>query len=896
MSERSRLFLIDGSSYIFRAFYAIRHLSNSKGLPTNAVYGFTQMLLKVLKDHRPDYLAVIFDSKAPTFRSDIYKEYKANRPAMPEGLIPQIPYIKKIIEGYRIATLGVEGFEADDLIGTVAKGEESEVDVVIITGDKDILQLVSDRIQVYDTMKEKRFGVEEVKERFGVQPDQVVEVMGLAGDAIDNIPGVPGIGEKTAVELIKTFESIENLLAHLDQIKQKKLKEKLEAHGEMARLSRKLATIKTDVPVSFQLEDFALSPPEVRILREIFKELEFNKLLKELPDEKSPDAKACLPAGRDYRLITHQNEFLTLLEDLRKAKCFAIDLETTSPYPMWADLVGISLSHSPNQAFYIPLGHQLRQGNAQLPMPWVLEQLKPLLEDDEVKKVGQNIKYEWIILNRHHIHLQGIHCDTMIASYLLNPTKHNHNLGEIAREYLDRTVIDYKEVVGTGGKTVSFDQIEPEKARDYSCQDADLALQLSHLLLPKLMEGRFKDLFDQVEKPLIIVLAKMEMNGVKIDPDLLKGYSKEIENQLQQKMERIYGLAGEVFNINSSQQLGKILFDKLKLPVVKKTKTGYSTDVGVLTKLSLQHDLPLKILSYRNLNKLKSTYIDALPKLIHPKTGRVHTSYNQTVTATGRLSSSDPNLQNIPIRSEEGNRIREAFIPEKGWSIVSADYSQIELRILAHLSQDETLIKAFQNDEDIHARTASEIFDVPMGRVSPPMRREAKVINFGIIYGMSAYGLSQQLGIEPKIAQAYIDEYFKKYSGVQTYIENSLVEARQRGYVITLLNRRRYLPDIHSPTVAIRQAAERMAINSPLQGTAADIIKVAMIHIQNRIEEIGLFTKMIMQVHDELVFEVPEGELPKALPLIQNEMEKVMELSVPLKVSIYSGKNWAEAH
>ena len=467
---------------------------------------------------------------------------------------------------------------------------------------------------------------------------------------------------------------------------------------------------------------------------------------------------------------------------------------------------------------------------------------------------------------------------------------------KIAQEYLNRSVTDYKEVVGSGIKAVTFDQIELEKARDYSCEDADVTLQLSHLLFPKLEEGGFKDLFDQVEMPLVMVLAKTEMNGVKIDLDLLQGYSKEIETQLQQKMKGIYGLAGEVFNINSSQQLGKILFDKLKLPVVKKTKTGYSTDVDVLTKLSLQHDLPLEILGYRNLNKLKSTYIDALPKLIHPETGRVHTSYNQTVTATGRLSSSDPNLQNIPIRTEEGNRIRQAFIPEEGWSIVSADYSQIELRILAHLAQDETLIKAFQNDEDIHARTASEIFGVPIERVTSAMRREAKVINFGIVYGMSAYGLSQQLGTEPKIAQAYIDEYFKKYSGVQTYIEKSLEEARQKGYVITLLNRRRYLPDIHSPTVAIRQAAERMAINSPLQGTAADIIKVAMIHIQNRIEGLGLSTKMIMQVHDELVFEVPEEEHQNAIPMIQNEMENVMELSVPLKVSVHSGKNWAEVH
>jgi DNA polymerase-1 len=484
----------------------------------------------------------------------------------------------------------------------------------------------------------------------------------------------------------------------------------------------------------------------------------------------------------------------------------------------------------------------------------------------------------------------------MIASYLLNPTKHNHNLGEIAQEYLDRSVTDYKEVVGTGAKTLTFDQIGLEKARDYSCEDADVTLQLAHLLFPKLKEGGLKDLFDEVEMPLVMVLAKMEMNGVRIDLDLLLEYSKEIDVQLQQKIERIYGLAGEVFNINSSQQLGKILFDKLKLPVVKKTKTGYSTDVDVLTKLSLQHDLPLEILGYRNLSKLKSTYVDAFPKLIHPKTGRVHTSYNQTVTATGRLSSSDPNLQNIPIRTEEGNRIRQAFIPEKGWFIVSGDYSQIELRILAHLSQDQTLIQAFQKDEDIHARTASEIFSVPMEKVTSAMRREAKVINFGIIYGMSAYGLSQQLGTEPKTAQAYIDEYFKKYNGVQTYIEKSLEEARQRGYVTTLLRRRRYLPDIHSPTVVIRQAAERMAINTPLQGAAADMIKVSMIHIQNRIEELDLSTRMIMQVHDELVFEVPEEELQKAIPMIRSEMEKVMDLTVPLKVSIHAGKNWAEVH
>ncbi len=892
MSGRPKLFLIDGSSYIFRAFYAIGHLSNSKGLPTNAIYGFTQMLLKVLKDHQPDFLAVAFDSKAPTFRSEVYKDYKANRPAMPEGLVPQLPYIKKIIEGYRIATLELDGFEADDLIGTVAKGLESEVDIIIITGDKDILQLVDDRIQVFDTMKEKRYGVQEVIERFGVKPEQVVEVMGLAGDAIDNIPGVPGIGEKTAIELIKRFGTVENLLAHLDQIERKKLKEKLESYGELARLSQRLATIDTNVPFPYQLKDFSLLPPDVKTLKEVFKELEFNKLLKELPQETGS-----IPPreSKDYVLVTDQDQFLSLLEDLKRTKLFSIDLETTSPYPMWANIVGFSLSHTPSKAFYIPLAHQ-PEDLKQLPLAWVLEQIKPLLEDENLKKVGQNIKYEWIVLKKYGIHLKGISFDTMIASYLLHPTKHNHNLNEIARQYLDRSLTEYKELVGTGEKALLFHQVDLQRAKDYSCEDAEVTLQLSQLLIPKLKEEGLMDLFEQVEMPLVTVLAKMEMNGVKIDVDLLREFSKEIETHLLEKRERIYAMAGEVFNINSSQQLGRILFDKLKLPVIKKTKTGYSTDVEVLERLSLQHDLPLEVLGYRNLTKLKSTYIDALPKLVHPETGRIHTSYNQTVTATGRLSSSDPNLQNIPIRTEEGNRIRQAFIPEKGWVMASADYSQIELRILAHLSQDETLIEAFQRDEDIHARTASEMFGVPMDQVTPGMRREAKVINFGIIYGMSAYGLSQQLGSDPKIAQTYIDQYFKKYPGVQAYIEKTLEEVRQKGFVTTLLHRRRYLPEISSPTPSIRQGAERMAINTPLQGTAADVIKLAMIRIQNRIEQEGFSTKMIMQVHDELVFEVPEEETSKALPMIQNEMEHVVKLTIPLKVSIHSGKNWAEAH
>jgi DNA polymerase-1 len=810
---------------------------------------------------------------------------------MPDGLNTQIPYIKRIIEGYRIPTLQMDGYEADDLIGTLAKRLESEADIVIITGDKDILQLVNDRIQIYDPMKEKKLGVEEVIERFGVRPEQVVDVMGLAGDSTDNIPGVPGIGEKTAIQLIKTYGSIENLLSHVEEVPQKRARENLETYRDLARLSRELATIHTDIPVPHHLDDFSLPPPDLKSLKEIFRELEFNKLLKELLEKKpapSPE--------KDYRLITDEKELLELIDVLRKATSFSFDLETTSPYPMWSDLVGIGLSHEPNQAFYIPMGHQPQQSQKQLPLRWVLEQLKPLFEDGGVKKVSQDVKFVWIILKRYGIHLQGMEGDTMIASYLLNPTRHSHTLSEIAQEYLDRSLMNYKELVGSGLKEITFDRIEFEKARGYGCECADITLQLSRLLFPKLKDDGLNELFDHLEMPLAIVLSKMEMNGVKIDADLLREYSKEIEAQLQQKMERIYGLAGEAFNINSSQQLGKILFEKLKLPMIRKTKTGYSTDGDVLTKLSLHHELPLEILAYRNLSKLKSTYIDALPKLIHPETRRVHTTYNQTVTATGRLSSSDPNLQNIPVRAEEGNRIRQAFVPERGWAILSADYSQIELRILAHLTQDETLMRAFLNNEDIHARTASEIFTVPIEQVTSQMRREAKVINFGIVYGMSAYGLSQQLGTDPKIAQTYINEYFEKYPGVRTYTERALQEARQKGYVMTLLHRRRYLPDIHSPNFSIRQATERMAINSPLQGTAADLIKLSMIRIQNQIEQLGLATKMIMQVHDELVFEVSEKELDQTSSMIRETMEGVMDLAVPLKVSIHSGKNWAEVH
>jgi DNA polymerase-1 len=889
MPEIPRLFLIDGSSYLFRAFYAIGGLSTSKGFPTNAILGFTSMLLRVLREMKPEYVAVVFDVKGPTFREEIYSDYKANRPGMPEGLEPQIPYVKRIVEAYSIPVIEKEGYEADDVIGTIAKEVAKQgIDVVILTGDKDMLQLVDEHVRTLDTMKDRSYGPREVVDRYGVKPEEITDIMALMGDSIDNIPGVPGIGEKTAVALIKEYKTLENLLANREKVSKRKLVEVLTRFAEQARLSKRLATISTDVPLEYDLRDFASSEPDSERLKEIFQELEFNRFLKEVTSETL--------SMEDYHLVTEEDQFANLVGELEGCPGFSFDFETTSRNAMLAELVGLSISFTPHRAYYVPLGHQYAGVPKQLDKELVLSTVKPLLEDERLKKYGQNMKYEYVLLKRSGIELRGIACDTMVASYLLNPTKHKHNLEEIAREYLDHRMTSYKDVVGTGKKEVTFDQVDLNTAKNYSCEDSDVTFLVSHILLPKLEDEGFKNLFCEVEIPLIGVLAHMEMNGVKIDRSLLEEMSKEFEGKLDSIVDRIYLLAGERFNINSSQQLAKILFEKLNLPKVKRTKTGVSTDTEVLTKLAQGHELPGELLAYRSLSKLKSTYIDALPKLINPRTGRVHTSYNQTVTATGRLSSSDPNLQNIPIRSEEGKRIRQAFIPEEGWLVLSADYSQIELRILAHLANDSTLCEAFHRDEDIHARTASSIFGVRLGDVTPEMRRQAKVINFGIIYGMSAYGLGKELGIEPKVASAYIEGYFQKYGSVKEYIDSSLRGSREKGYVTTLFGRRRYFPEINSSNQIARNAAERTAINTPIQGTAADLIKAAMIQIHRRLIDLNLSTKMVMQVHDELVFECPEGELEQVSRIIREGMEGVMECSVPLKVSIACGRNWNEAH
>jgi DNA polymerase I len=888
--KKPKLFLIDGSSYIYRAFFALPPLTSSKGFPTNAVLGFTTMLLKVLREKEPDYVAVVFDAPGPTFRHEVFNNYKANRPPMPENLRPQVPPIKEIVKALRIPMLEEEGLEADDLIGAVSKKFSGEdLETVIVSGDKDLMQLITPHVSMYDPMKDKTFQIPEVAERFGVPPEKVTEVMGLCGDTSDNIPGVPGVGEKTAARLIQEFGSIEELLRNVEKVKQPKLRANLVRFGDQARLSRELAALDTKVPIRWDLEGLKAGKPDSRRLHEIFKEMEFFKLLKEFTAE---------PERRkdDYRLVLEKAAFEKLGDSLQEAGAFALDLESTSREPVKAEIVGISLSHLPHQAFYIPVGHTYAGAPGQLAKREVLEALRPLLEDPSIRKYGQNIKYDYILLRKEGIRLRGIGGDTMVASYVLNPSKHRHSLEDLAREHLDRQVITYAQVAGSGAKEVPFSEVDVREACRYSGEDADLTLILAGLLLPKIEESGLGDLYYRIELPLIEVLAEMEMNGVRLDLPLLNRLSREFEGQMKEIAAAIFALAGEEFNINSPQQLGRVLFEKLKLPGGKRTKTGYSTDIEVLTELSGEFPLPAKVLEYRSLSKLRSTYVDALPLLVNPKTGRVHSSFNQTVTATGRLSSSDPNLQNIPIRSPEGRRIREAFIPREGCAILSADYSQIELRILAHLSGDPSLVETFRRDEDVHAATAAEIFGVPSGEVTPDMRRLAKVINFGIIYGMSAFGLSRELAVTPAVAQAYIADYFQKYRGVREYIDQSLELARERGYVATIMNRRRYLPDIGSHNRSVRQFAERIAVNAPIQGTAADLIKAAMINIHRRIEKENRKTRLILQIHDELVFEVPEDEIEEMKRVVREEMEGVTELRIPLKVDIGTGKNWAEAH
>jgi len=892
MKTEKTVYLIDGTAYIHRAYHAIRGLSNSKGLPTNAIFGFTRILIKLMQDRDPHYAAMFFDAKGPTFRHDFYKEYKANRPAMPEDMAVQIPYIKDVTTAYQLPIIEMEGFEADDLIGTYARiAEQKGFAVVMVTGDKDFLQLITGKTIIWDPMKEKTIDMHTIREEYGVEPHQMIDVMGLSGDTTDNIPGVPGIGQKTALDLIKAHGDMKHLYQNLESITKKKQRENLVDFKDQAFLSKKLVTINTDVPVAADLKQFEIAPPDTQALSNLFKTLEFRQL------QKAVSEKTDL-SDKNYQAVLDAEKLSELVTRLNSAKIFALDTETTSTNPMVAKLVGLSFSIQPHEAFYIPCGHNYLGVPRQLKLADVLQHLKPVLENADVQKVGQNIKYDWMVLARHGIDLAGVRFDTMLASYLLNPSKRAHNLDQIALDFLGHKTITYEEVAGKGKKTTSFAEVSLEKAVPYACEDADITLMAKDVLTHGLEEIGLTKLLEDVEMPLVPVLMRMEMRGTGIDIDRLHELSKSFEHQLEALEGSIYGLAGEEFNINSSQQLGHILFEKLRLPVQKKTKkkTGYSTDVDVLNVLAEHHELPGLVLKHRTLSKLKSTYADALIDLVHPDTGRIHTSYNQTVTATGRLSSSDPNLQNIPIRTDEGREIRRAFIPQKGWHMVSADYSQVELRILAHYSDDQILIKSFLDDEDIHTRTAGEVFQVSPEMINPELRRQAKAINFGIIYGMSAFGLSKQLEISQKMAKTYIDNYFSRYKGVKQFLDQAIAEARRTKKSSTLLGRIRLLPDIDSANNIIRQAAERVAVNTPIQGSAADLIKLAMINVDRAFREKNLQSAMLLTVHDELVFEVPPDELNIVCKLVKQIMEGVWKLNVPLKVNVTYGKNWAEAH
>ncbi|MHB1397103.1 MAG: DNA polymerase I [Trichloromonadaceae bacterium] len=887
--QLQRLYLIDGSSYIYRAYFAIRHLSNSKGLATNAIFGFTNMLLKVVREHAPDHLAVVFDSKGPTFRKDIYPEYKANRAAMPEDLVPQIPLIKELVRAFNMPALEVPGFEADDIIATLARRVEAQgLAITVVTGDKDLMQIVSERVRLLDTMKDQICGLPEVAERFGGTPDKVIEVQALAGDSSDNVPGIPGVGEKTAVKLINEFGTVENLLANLDQVKGK-LQEKLREFGHQAILSKRLVTLIDSMDLELDYPAFALSAPNRPALTALFKELEFPKLMQEF----SSDQRA---SGAGYRAVQSEAELDALVAALEQAPRFAFDTETTSLDATRADLVGISFAVEPGAAWYIPLGHRYLGVPDQLDQTLVLDRLRPLLEDPAKLKIGQNLKYDLLVLRRAGVVVQGADFDTMIASYLANPAAKSHGMDALAADLLGYQTISYSEVAGSGKKQIGFEEVEVEKAVIYAAEDADITLRLGEKLEPMVRQADQQQLFAEVEMPLVQVLTDMEWAGVRIDSVQLQEFSKEMEGKLLALEVEIHRIADRKFNIGSPKQLGEVLFEHMGLPRGKKTKTGWSTDVEVLNNLSEEHEIAKKILEFRSLSKLKSTYSDALPKMIHPQTGRIHTSFNQAVTATGRLSSSDPNLQNIPIRSEEGGRIREAFIPAEGNLLLSADYSQVELRLLAHLAGEEVLREAFVRGEDIHARTASEIFGVFPEMVTAEMRRQAKTINFGVLYGMGAFSLGKDLGIPTKEAQGFIDNYFARYPGIRGYLESKKAEAREKLYVTTILGRRCAVPEIHSPNGAFRAFAERNATNYPIQGSAADLIKVAMVKIHQRLRREGLQARMVLQVHDELVFDVPQAELETVRALVKQEMEGAIPLTVPLLVEIGAGANWRQAH
>ncbi|CNG18041.1 DNA polymerase I [Yersinia frederiksenii] len=924
------LILVDGSSYLYRAYHAFPPLTNGSGEPTGAMYGVLNMLRSLLLQYRPSHVAVVFDAKGKTFRDELFAEYKSHRPPMPDDLRAQIEPLHQMVKAMGLPLLVVSGVEADDVIGTLAQEAEKAGHAVLIsTGDKDMAQLVTPNITLINTMNNAILGPQEVCEKYGVPPELIIDFLALMGDSSDNIPGVPGVGEKTAQALLQGLGGLDALFSNLDKISTltfrgaKTMSAKLEQNKDVAYLSYKLATIKTDVELDITCDELKVSPPDDDQLHQLFSRYEFKRWLADVEAGKWLEGKKDRPtaqtnnrafvtsepvAAAEVTAVLSQDNYQTILDEksladwierLKKADVFAFDTETDGLDTLSSNLIGLSFAVAPGEAAYLPVAHDYLDAPAQLDRDWVLAQLKPLLEDDKALKVGQNLKFDQSMLARYDINLRGIAFDTMLESYVLNSVAGRHDMDSLAERYLNHKTITFEGIAGKGKNQLTFNQIALEQAGPYAAEDADVTLQLHLVLWPKLQQSEgLKRVFQEIEMPLLPVLSRIERTGVLIDQNILAAHSKELTIRLDELEKQAHELAEEPFNLASPKQLQVILYEKQKLPILKKTPGGAaSTNEEVLAELALDYPLPKVILEYRGLAKLKSTYTDKLPLMISPVSGRVHTSYHQAVTATGRLSSRDPNLQNIPVRNEEGRRIRQAFIAPKGYRIMAADYSQIELRIMAHLSQDKGLLAAFAAGKDIHRATAAEVFGLPLEKVTHEQRRSAKAINFGLIYGMSAFGLARQLNIPRGEAQRYMDLYFERYPGVLEYMERTRKQAADQGYVTTLDGRRLYLPEIHSRNATRRKAAEREAINAPMQGTAADIIKRAMIAVDAWLQqEPEPKVRVIMQVHDELVFEVHESVLESTEQKVRELMEQSMQLAVPLKVDIGVGDNWDQAH
>ncbi|MCB9729113.1 MAG: DNA polymerase I [Deltaproteobacteria bacterium] len=894
--EPKRLYLVDGSTYIFRAFFAIRSLSSPEGLPTNAVYGFTAMLLKLVREEKPDALAVVFDKSGRSFRNDLYAPYKAHRPAPPPDLVPQFPLVRDVTRAFNIPALEMEGYEADDIIATLATRARREgIETVIVSSDKDLMQLVGPGVRMLDTMKDVIYDEAGVLEKMGVRPEQIVDFLALLGDSVDNIPGVPGIGKKTAADLLGSYESLDGIYAHIEAMKGKR-RENLETFREQAYLAQKLATVACDVPIDIAMDALTVQEPDKAALTELFSRLGFKTWHREFHDAEALDTGPRL-AREGYSLVSTEAELRALAETLSKARLVAFDTETTGLDPRRSELVGLSFATDTRHAWYVPIRHQLMDASAvQLTPEAALAALDPILADPARPKAAHNAKFDIQVLRRAGVTVRGLAFDTMLASYLLDPGRYAHSLDNIALDRLNHKTVKFSDVAGSGKDQVTFDRVPLATARDYACEDAQVVMALEELFVPELEAAGLRGLLDELELPLAQVLADMEDTGVRIDSDRLHALSEELGERAQALETEAHALAGESFSLGSPKQIGHILFEVLGLPASKKTKTGWSTDSSVLEELAPVHPLPRLILDWRQATKLKSTYTDVLPTLVNPDTGRIHTSYNQAVAATGRLSSTDPNLQNIPVRTEDGQRIREAFVAAPGRVLLSADYSQIELRVLAHMAGETAMQRAFQDGADIHARTAHELFGTPEAEVTREQRSVAKTINFGILYGMSAFRLAREQNLSRTEAQAIIDRYFSRYPRIQRWKDQTLEAAQRDGQVSTMLGRIRRIPDITSKNVMARRGAERVAINTPIQGTAADIIKLAMVKLHRELPKASPDALMVLQVHDELVFEVPEAEAPKLADFVTRVMGGVVDLDVPLVVNAAWGTSWLEAH